>query len=385
MTLRVLHVVTTMNRRGGELFASDLVRALDSDGIDQKVAVLNPPNGMVRVTFEAPTLVVRDGWRTPGLRTSVGAVRALGRLVSDWRPDVVQAHGGGPFKYLAFSGAGGQSQLVYRRIGAAPQSIRHGPRRVAHAILMRRAAEVVTVAEAVRKETLEVFRVPPARVRMIPNGVDPARLKPGRGRQATREALGIAADAHIIVSLGALTWEKDPLTHLSISARVLQELPDVVHLFVGDGPLRFRAERAAQALGIQERTIFLGSREDVPDLLNASDVMLLASATEGMPGGAIEAGMMGLPVAAYALAGIPEAVIDGATGRLASPGDQEALTNHLLEMLTDPAGRRRLGRNARQRCMSLFDMAVIAPKYRALYEELASRASTSRSSPKGVW
>jgi glycosyltransferase involved in cell wall biosynthesis len=381
MTLRVLHVLTTMHRRGGELFASDLVRALDSDGIDQKVAVLHPPDGMGRVSFEVPTLVVRDGWKTPGLGTSLGAMRALRRLISHWRPDVVQAHGGEPFKHLVVSGAGGQSKLVYRRIGSAPKWILRGPRRVAHGILMRRAAEVVTVAEALRKETVEVFRVPPARVRMIPNGVDPARLKPGRGRQATREALGIAADAHIIVSLGALTWEKDPLTHLSISARVLREIPDVVHLFVGDGPLRFRAERSARALGIQERTIFLGSREDVPDLLNASDVMLLASATEGMPGGAIEAGMMGLPVAAYALAGIPEAVIDGATGRLASPGDQEALTNHLLEMLTDPAGRRRLGRNARQRCMSLFDMAVIAPKYRALYEELASRASTSPPSP----
>jgi glycosyltransferase involved in cell wall biosynthesis len=370
MTLRVLHVVATTNRRGGELFASDLVRALEAEGIEQRVAILHSPNGLARVGFEAPTVVLGDGWQTPGVRMSLEAVRALRHLVSGWRPHVVQAHGGEPFKYLVASGASGRSNLVYRRIGAAPSWILRGPRRAAHAVLMRRATKVVTVAEAVRRETLEVFRVPPANVRTIPNGVDPARLKPIRDRQATRKALGIAPDAPVILSLGALTWEKDPLGHLEISAEVMRHQPSPIHLFVGEGPLLKRAEERVRSEGRSERVRFLGSREDVPDLLAASDVLLLASAVEGMPAGAIEAGIAGLPVVGYDVAGVPEVVLDGVTGQLAPAGHPGELAHAVIDLLANEPRRRSMGDAAAERCRSLFGIDAVAQRYLDLYREL---------------
>jgi glycosyltransferase involved in cell wall biosynthesis len=373
MTLRVLHVVATTNRRGGELFASDLVRALEAEGIEQRVAVLHPPNGLARVGFEAPTVVLGEGWQTPGVRMSLEAVRALRRLVSGGRPHVVQAHGGEPFKYLVASGASGRSNLVYRRIGAAPRWILRGPRRAAHAVLMRRATKVVTVAEAVSRETLEVFRVPPAKVRMIPNGVDPDRLRPVRSRQATRKALGIAPNEPVILSLGALTWEKDPLGHLGISAQVMQHQPRAIHMFVGEGPLRGRAEEQVRSEGRSDRVRFLRSRDDVPDLLAASDLLLLASAVEGMPAGVIEAGIVGLPVVGYAIAGVPEVVLDGVTGRLAPAGNPEELARAASELLADERMRRTMGGAAADRCRSLFGIDAVAPRYLELYRELAAK------------
>jgi glycosyltransferase involved in cell wall biosynthesis len=370
MTLRVLHVVATTNRRGGELFASDLVRALDGEGIEQQVAVLHPPIGLARVGFEAPTVAVGDGWRAPGVRMSLEAFQALRHLVSGWRPHVVQAHGGEPFKYLVASGAAGRSKLVYRRIGAAPPWILRGPRRAAHAVLMRRATKVVAVAEAVRRETLEVFGVPPANVRMIPNGVDPARLSPLHDRQATRKALGIASDAPVILSLGALTWEKDPLGHLRISGEVMRHQPRAIHLFVGEGPLRERAEERVRSERRGEHVRFLGSREDLPDLLAASDVLLLASAVEGMPAGAIEAGIAGLPVVGYHIAGVPEVVLDGVTGQLVPAGDPFELAHAVIDLLANEPMRRSMGDAAAERCRSLFGIDAVAPRYLDLYQEL---------------
>jgi glycosyltransferase involved in cell wall biosynthesis len=238
---------------------------------------------------------------------------------------------------------------------------------------MRRAARVVTVAEAVRRETLDVFRVPPAKVRMIPNGVDPARLAPVRGRQATRKSLGIAPAQPIILSLGALTWEKDPLGHLDISDRVMRRLPNAVHLFVGDGPLRIEAEARARSEGRTDRVRFLGSREDVADLISASDVVLLASAVEGMPAGAIEAGIAGRPVVGYDIAGIPEVVVDGKTGRLAPPGRPEELARATAELVADPKARRAMGLAASERCRELFGIDSVAPRYLELYLELVER------------
>ena len=179
-------------------------------------------------------------------------------------------------------------------------------------------------------------------------------------------------DATVLLSLGALTWEKDPIAHVEIGARVLSQVPGSMHVIAGDGPLRSEVESAVIAKGLADRVLVLGSREDLADILAASDVMLLASATEGMPGAVIEAGMAGLPVAGYSVAGVPEVVLDGETGFLSSPGDLDALADSAVRLLLSEEERKRMGERASHRCREHFDIAAVAPAYLALYRELAS-------------
>jgi glycosyltransferase involved in cell wall biosynthesis len=368
--MRVLHLVATGQRRGAEVFASDLVAALGRLGVDQSVAVLRA--GPPAVSFDAPVdLLGADGRSLPGLRMHLGAVRALRALVRDRRPDLLQAHGGEPLKYGLTAGG---VPVVYRRIGSTAGWLTGGPRRLVYARLVRRAARVVAVSEATGRETAEAFGLPPAKVVTIPNGVDPARLAPRAGRAATRAAIGVAADATAVLSLGALSWEKDPLGQLETSAPLLARHPGAVHLFAGDGPLRGELAAAAGRLGLGGRVLVLGSRDDVGDLLAASDLMLFASRTEGMPASVIEAGMAGVPVAGTALAGIPEVVVDGQTGLLAAPGDRDGLRAALDRLLGDGGLRAALGRAARARCRDRFGIDAVAGAYHALYAELAGAA-----------
>jgi glycosyltransferase involved in cell wall biosynthesis len=225
------------------------------------------------------------------------------------------------------------------------------------------------VAEALRTETIETFGVPPHRVVTIPNAVDLERLVPARPRREVRDALGIPAEAGVMISIGALTWEKDPQAHLEVSSLVRQQRPDVVHLFVGDGPLRPALESSIRDVGDAVR--LLGTRGDVADLLAAADVLLLASRVEGLPGCVIEAGLAGRPTAAYSVAGVPEVVEDGRSGLLALPGDVRSLAGAVVRLLADDALRDSVGSAARARCRSRFDIRVVAPRYRRLYEELA--------------
>jgi len=368
--VRVLHVVATGQRRGAEVFASDLVAALGGLGVEQSVAVLR--GGPPAVSFDAPlSLLGADGRPLPGLRMHLGAVRALRALVRDRRPDLLQAHGGEPLKYGL---AAGGVPVVYRRIGSVAGWLGGGPRRLVYARLVRRAARVVAVSATTGRETAEAFGLPPAKVVTIPNGVDPRRLAPRQGRAATRTALGLAADATAILSLGALTWEKDPVGHLETSAPLLARHPGAVHLFAGDGPLRGELAAAADRLGLGARVRLLGSRDDVGDLLAACDLLLFASRTEGMPASVIEAGMAGVPVAGTALAGVPEVVVDGRTGLLAAPGDRDGLRAALDRLLGDGELRAALGGAARDRCRDRFGIAAVAGAYSALYEELAGAA-----------
>jgi glycosyltransferase involved in cell wall biosynthesis len=368
--VRVLHVVNTRQFRGGERLASELIRALKPADLTQRVVVLtDSTNG--GIGYEAPGRILgSDDWSVPGLRIHPKALWALRRVIREWRPDLVHAHGGNTLKYLIPAAIGRRTSVVYGKIGLTPSSVSGRLKRGVHGQLMRRTDRVVAVAEAVRREVVDSFRVPKERVVMIPNAVDPDRMKPERGRTATRRSLGIPPEAPVVLSLGALTWEKDPVAHVELGARVIRERPEAVHVMVGEGPLESQVEAAIRRHNLDGQIRLMPPRADVPDLLVMSDVLLLASRTEGMPTCVIEAGFSGLPVAAYAIAGVPEVVIDGVTGRLTHPGDIDGLALHVLDLLGDKEKSRAMGEAARERCRSHFEIGMIAPQYLQLYEEL---------------
>ena len=367
MTIRVLHVIPSDERRGAEHFAADLIRVTNGTGVSHRVVALRKaPAPTVR--YDAPTIFLRSSreW-LPGMRVDLGRIRSIGALIREWDPDVIQAHGSEALKHTVVGGA--RRPIVFRVIGSALPRITRGMPRIAYGAIMRRAGRVVAVAESLRMETIKTFRLEPKRVVTIPGGVDSGRLHPTGSREAVRKALGVPATGRVILSLGALSWEKDPLTHLRATARVLQEIPDAVHVFAGEGPLRGEVEAAVRSSGLVGRILVLGNRSDVADLLVASDVMLLASRMEGLPGCLIEAGMAGLPVVAYSVGGVPEVVVDEKTGLLVAPGDGEGLTESMLLLLRNDAARRDMGEAARERCAA-FDIDVVADRYLELYREV---------------
>jgi glycosyltransferase involved in cell wall biosynthesis len=352
------------------MFASELIRALQKSDVSQRVGVLSD-SGSGRLDYDAPThLLGSDGWMAPALRIRPQTLLALRRLINEWRPDIVQAYGGSTLKYTIPATLARRTAVVYLKIGLTPPDVSGRMKRAGQAGLMRRTNRVVAIAEAVQREVVTAFRVPLERVVTISNAVDPGRMKMAKGRAATRRALGISLTSPVVLSIGALTWEKDPVAHVQIGARVIRQQPDAVHVMVGDGPFRPQIEDAIRRNNLDGKMKLLRPRSDVPDLLNMSDVLLLASRTEGMPTCVIEAGMMGIPVAAYGIAGVPEVVVDGVTGRLATGGDTDGLAASVLELLRDPEASRVMGEAARERCLSRFDIQAIAPRYLRLYEEL---------------
>jgi glycosyltransferase involved in cell wall biosynthesis len=313
---------------------------------------------------------------------NLNVVRRLRRVVDAWCPDIVQLHGGETLKYAAAARISGKTTVVYRRIGGAPSTLKRGIRRRAYGVLMRRADKTVVVADSLAAEAIELFKIPSSRLVMIPNGVDVRRMEPSFGRIETRRAIGVSAEAKVVLSLGALTWEKDPLAQLELSAAVLAERNDTVHVFAGDGPMRSDVEREVARRTIGDRVLILGSRNDVADLLAASDVLVFVSrpdGMEGMPASLIEAGMSGTPVVGYDVAGASEVVVDGETGFLVPWGDTAGFGVRLRQILGDPALGATMGKAARVRCRSMFDIEVIAPRYLQLYEELVGRQPVSRA------
>jgi L-malate glycosyltransferase len=360
--MRVLHVVASTERRGGEIFTSDLVRALDGLGVAQQVASLRPGRGY-SVEFDVATHILGG--------QDLVRVSRLHRLVRRLRPHVIQAHGGEAMKVSVLARV--DVPIVYRRIGGAPPALRSGWRRYGYQRLVRRTARVAAVAETVRRESMILFRIPPERIVTIPNAVDAHRLHAYADRSVTRKDLGIDNAAPVFLSMGALSWEKDPPALLRVAAEALRRLPDAVYVVLGDGPMRSRMETEVSSLGLHDRMRMLGVRNNVTDLLSMADALLFASrpdGMEGMPASLIEAGMLGTPSVAFDVAGVGEVVIDGRTGRLVPWGQERILSDALVNLLADGVARQAMGDAARERCVREFSIETVAPRYLELYREV---------------
>jgi glycosyltransferase involved in cell wall biosynthesis len=152
---------------------------------------------------------------------------------------------------------------------------------------------------------------------------------------------------------------------------------------VGDGTLRPRVEQEVERRRLRGRVLVLGTRGDVADILAASDIALLTSRAEGMPASIIEAGLCGVPVAAFSVAGVPEVIEDEVTGLLAPAADRERLGRALTRLLDDDERRLALGQGAERRCRALFDIARVAPRYLALYDSIPRAATLAPAGGRG--
>jgi glycosyltransferase involved in cell wall biosynthesis len=161
---------------------------------------------------------------------------------------------------------------------------------------------------------------------------------------------------------------KAPLDFVAVGERLLAAHPEVVVLMIGDGPLMPEVQRRVEELG-SARLRLLGLRHDVPELMAALDVFVLASRSEGSPLVLREAMALRKAIVATDVGGVSESVEDGATGFIVPAGDVEALARRTLELVRDPARAERLGESGHARVRPRFCPDWVAGRLGQLYRE----------------
>jgi glycosyltransferase involved in cell wall biosynthesis len=215
-------------------------------------------------------------------------------------------------------------------------------------------------------------RVPERKLGLIYNGIELRPPAAGTSRMATRAALGLANDALLFILVGNLIRYKGHLDLIGALEQVKAKLPSGWRvLLVGrdDGMGEELAARAAQA-GISDNILFLGLRNDIPELLEASDVGILCSHQEGFSNAVLEGMGAGLPMIVTDVGGNPEAVLDGVTGLVVPPRDPASLSKAIVKMAVDPGLRRRFGEAGRRRVEEHFTLKTCVQKYDGFYRAL---------------
>lgn len=225
----------------------------------------------------------------------------------------------------------------------------------------------------------------PRKVRVIPNGV---RLGAPRGTRSAdavrlRTAWRVPADAVLVGHVARLAPWKGQIDVIDAAEMLVREYPDAYVAIVGGDvfgayPGYEATLRAAVATrGLGHRVVLAGHAEDMPAVLEAVDVLVHASAAEPFGRAVIEAGAAGVPVVAYGGGGVPEIVVDGATGLLVPPGDRRALAGALVRLAGDEALRRRLGENGRVHVAAHFDVEPLTRLIEAVLRDLLAQREPS--------
>jgi glycosyltransferase involved in cell wall biosynthesis len=371
--LRVALLVMRPQRRGAELFAHHLAAELRRQGVAARTIYLYGDAGEPALPLDAGDEVLAPAPR-PSLERLGFDPRLLRRLLDSLRRrpcDVLQANGSRTVKYAALAKlpARARPRLLYRNIGDPAQWSRGIRRAFYRWVVLPRFDAVVSVSLASQRSLAEWYGRRHGLVH-IPRGVDPNALAARASREEVRRAMATPPAAPVVVWVGSLAREKRLDRLLRVIGAVAREVPDVYLWLVGDGPLRADVENEAAKLGLRERVRFAGRREDVGSFLRAADLFALTSDTEGMPGVLLEAGWCGLASVATDVGGTRECLLDGETGVLVAPADEEGMTRAVVTLLRDEPQRQELGRRARGRVEESYTIAAVARAYVDLYKTM---------------
>jgi len=316
--VRVLHVDAGREWRGGQNQVRLLTRELSRHpGLELRLVTKR--DGVLAARAAAEGIPVHGvAW---GMGLDPRAWWSLRSAIRRFRPDIVHAHD--------------SHALTLVR---APVVIGH--RRVDFHVRPRsawfRATAVIAVSQAVQR-VLTADGVPPGRITVIPDGIDPEEVRTAAARSlGIRARLGLAPSTPLAANVAALVDHKDHRTLVRAAAHARSVRPELHWVIAGEGELRHAVEREIAALGLGDRVHLLGYIPEADALIREADVFVMSSKEEGMGSVILHALALEKPVVATAAGGIPEVL---PAECLVPAGDAAALGEKVVAVLSRPPSR----------------------------------------------
>ena len=353
----ILQVITDNDRRGAQVFATDLGTAMDKRGHTVRTVALGPGHGGASLGLE----VVGSG------RVDVRGQLRLRSLAT--RADVIVAHGSSTAQGTTLSLARTRTPIVYRQISDSLRWAASPWRRARVRLYLSQMAHIVALHRGAETVLHEHFRVPSSKITVVPNGVpiDVFARPSASGRHGSGDHAAARPDRPLVaLYLGALAEEK--------GVRLLVDLahacPDLDVVAYGTGPMLDELRASAPANLRLE-----GSTDDPAGALQSADVFVFPSIWgDSMPAVLIEAGLAGLPVVATDVGAAREVVVDGTSGIIVAPGDVDAFVGAVQQLVARPAAERlAMGRAGAAQARERFDIDIVAAQWEAVLERVTDR------------
>jgi glycosyltransferase involved in cell wall biosynthesis len=295
--------------------------------------------------------------------------RELTQLVQKYQIDVIQTHLLRSMDFLVLSVRSKKGPKVFWTFQNALFDLREEhlqehkwlfkPKRASHHMLYRLGSYwvdgMVAVSDDVKRSILGTMNGMQAdKISVIPNSVDITRYGEDSGRNVLRQNLGFSDAEHLMAVVATFKRQKGHIFLIEAASKLTRKFPDLHFLLLGDGELRVEMQSLSSDLGLENNIHFLGTRNDVPQILSASDSFILPSLWEGLPMALVEAMASGLPIIATDVSGTRQVMVPGETGYMIPPGNSQEIILAVTAMLTNPTQSQLMGNNARQRVEDMW-------------------------------
>ena len=213
--------------------------------------------------------------------------------------------------------------------------------------------------------------------RIIYNSIDPGKFNPYGKYKNIRAELGIKEDELVLVSIARFTLQKQPLKLIEAFKTIAQRVDNIKLLMVGDGEEKQQAIKLIDKWGLNDRIILQPFRQDIPDILSASDIFILPSLWEAFPIALLEAMSMGKAVIGTSVDGTPEIIEDKVNGLLIPV---QNMVQHIADAVTllaeDSHLRKKLQTKAVETIYGKYNVDKLAEENEKIYYELISKTLT---------
>ena len=374
LRLRILHVLNRLATGGTEHIVLELTGRTDPQIFEHRLVALRGMDPLWDPNELPGGGLLLEGKENSGFEFQV---LRLARLMRSYRPHIVHSRNWGAIEAVLAARFAQVPVVIHSEHGYELDMLDGLParRRVARKVAYSLADAVFAVTQELGQFHAAQAWVTPDRFRVIHNGVDTQRFSPcPAARVMLRRKYGVPEDRFIIGTVGRVVLIKDHQTLLRAMESLRRRGVDAHALIVGSGPALANIQESTNASELlRDRVTFIGSSDDIPDLLNAMDFFALPSISEGMSNTLLEAMASGLPVVATKVGGNPEIIEHERSGLLFHPGDAEALAEWLALLASRDALRHSLGGGARARILEHFSLERMLQAYTQLYLDLARR------------
>lgn len=367
--VKVLNVLPLGGMGGAEKFVLSLCRHHDKNRFEVMVCVLFASGAV-------SDQIASEGYEVICLNMANGfdILRAV-RLV--WfikrrKIDIVNIHGQNPLGKLC-SILGGATVIVHTDHGVTIGSSIQRKKRVVlcNRLLSPFIDHFIAISKGMVKSLMVREKIQKDKITLIYNGIDiDTILKQGRSKEELFEELGLDSRLPVIGTVGRLSGEK----HLPFLLKSISLLKDrcrnFICLIIGDGPERKNLEKLVASLHLKENIYLLGEREDVPDLLGLMEVFVFSSSGEGFSITLLEAMAKSLPVVAFDVEGVKEAVASEETGYLIPFGNTKDFADRIYHLMGNSGLAEKMGKSAFEQVSADFSLQANIRKLEGLYDRL---------------
>jgi len=365
---KLLCIDTTPVRRGAQVFVHDLSVSLNNSGWDVKKVYLYkfPKSGKLDLN-EIDICLEGDSnhffEKVPTIHPKI--LLNLLKVVKEFKPTWILLNGSRTLKYGAWLKLFLKKSpiLVYRVIDSAVYWNKMSFTQLYYRKWVIPSMDAAVGASSKSLTEMVSFYGFKGKNRPIPRAINLSHFEGFASKENSRNQLSIENDAFVLIFLGNFTTQKRPDRFVQIVSLLKPVIPNLKAIMVGDGPLRISTEEQISKLSLEDVISCMGYQSDVRPFIASSNILVLTSDTEGMPGVVLEAAGMGIPSVSAQVGGIKEFIDEFETGITVKADAIDDYVNQILFLFNNPEQLESIGKSAKNKLVKNYGLDKITKDY----------------------